>query len=87
MMNVFLSIMLLIANAQPNTTTMTVEGVVTKFDEKIIQLKQKNGAIVIVPRSAKKKMQGVKLGKDTLRVYIGPADFLRLNPKYFEEKK
>lgn len=73
-------------NAQ-STTTMTIEGIVTQFNEKTIQLKQKNGVVVIVPRSSKKTMKSVKLGKDVITVNVGSADFLRLNAHFFEKKE
>ena len=66
-----------------SSTDVTVEGVVVKFDEKLIQLKQDNGAVIEVPRSSKKKLQGIKLGHDRITVKVSSVDFLKLNHKDF----
>lgn len=64
---------------------MTIEGTILQFDDKTIQLKQDNGAIIHIPREAKKEMKGVKLGKDKITVDVRPGDFMRLNAKHFPE--
>lgn len=78
--------LIITAGAKFSPTAMTVEGVVTQFDEKTIQLKQKNGAVVTVPRDSHKTMQGVKLGKDIMKLQVESSDFLKLNAHFFEGK-
>lgn len=60
---------------------LTVKGVVVSFDEKIITIKQTNGAIVYVPRTAKPKLQGVRMNKDVLTFHVRSSEFLKLNYK------
>ncbi|MCC6138946.1 MAG: hypothetical protein IT287_09965 [Bdellovibrionaceae bacterium] len=73
------------SSAQMDAAPMTLEGVVVKFDEKIIVLKQKNGTEVNIPRALKPKLQGTKLGKDIVKVNVSSSDFLRLNKDLFSK--
>lgn len=70
--------------AQP---TVYVEGVITSYDQKTITLRQKNGAIVKVPRSVYKKTKGIVVGKENVMLQVAPSEWIRLNPKLLEKKQ
>lgn len=82
-----LCIFTLCAPAAESSTDVTLEGVVTQFDEKTITIKQKNNAIVILPRTAYSANKGIVTGKTLIKTKVSASDFLKYNRKYFGRKK
>lgn len=65
------------------STEVTLEGVITQFDDKTMSLKQKNSAVVKIPRSAYPAQKGIITGKTHVKVKVRASEFLELNKKHF----
>ncbi len=78
----FLSLSIFAAEPDPRMPApLSVEGVVTSFDEKVITIKQVNGTTVYIPRSSMPKFQGIRMQKDVLKFRVSSTDFVKLNYK------
>lgn len=85
----FISIILsiYIFNFSQASTDMTLEGVITQFDEKTMTLKQKNSAMVKIPRSVYPAQKGIITGKTHVKVKVRASEFLELNKQHFSQSK